>query len=283
MARARSQPKQFLARRASGRQPAAPSAQEPECTEVHEDFEHCATPDHGRAAALRTAAESRQIFRIGDREIPVLLRRSARRSVGLVIRADGLMVTLPTGFPLHQLDSVLRDKAGWIIDKLDQVAHLPQAVQLADGADIPWLGEPRTLRIGHTRGAVTGDELRLTAQDDAGIPLALTKLMRREARTFLAERLEQWASRMQLRYSEFKLSSAGTRWGSCTAAGVIRLNWRLMQAPLPVIDYVIIHELCHLVELNHSARFWALVAAVCPDWKVKRDWLKQHGGQYFAW
>ncbi|MBV8658622.1 MAG: M48 family metallopeptidase [Burkholderiales bacterium] len=234
-------------------------------------------------ARARSQPESRQLYRIGGRDIPVLLRRSARRSVGLLIRPEGLTVTLPNRFPLHQLDGVLRDKAAWIIDKLDQVAQLPRAAQLMDGAEVPWLGEPRVLRIGQTRGAVTGDELRLTAHDAAGIPVALTKLMRREARSFLAERLAQWASRMQLRYSEFKLSSAGTRWGSCSSAGVIRLNWRLMQAPLPVIDYVIIHELCHLVELNHSARFWALVAAVCPDWKVKRDWLKQHGGQYFAW
>ncbi|QBC43879.1 hypothetical protein C1H71_10180 [Iodobacter fluviatilis] len=71
--------------------------------------------------------------------------------------------------------------------------------------------------------------------------------------------------------------------GSCTALGDIRLNWRLMQAPPQVIDYVVIHELAHLVELNHSSRFWDIVAEACPDWKTKRLWLKQNGALLFAW
>lgn len=88
---------------------------------------------------------------------------------------------------------------------------------------------------------------------------------------------------MALVPQKLALSSARSRWGSCSASGGVRLNWRLMQAPPAVIDYVVIHELAHLAELNHSPRFWAIVAAHCPDWKVRRDWLKQHGNRLLGW
>ncbi|HEY9104463.1 SprT family zinc-dependent metalloprotease [Chitinimonas sp.] len=231
----------------------------------------------------RSLPETRRIYTVAGREVAVALKRSARASVGLRISGEGLTVVVPNRFPLSELDGILRQKAGWIIAKLDEVASRPQAGPLGEGSAIDWLGEPHLLSLGHGRGSVTADELRLATHDPAATPLALEKLMRREARLFLGERLALWAERLGLRYSEFKLSSAGTRWGSCTSQGAIRLNWRLMQAPLPVLDYVVIHELCHLVELNHSPRFWALVASVCPDWKDKRDWLKREGGRYFAW
>ncbi|WP_051319304.1 M48 family metallopeptidase [Chitinimonas koreensis] len=231
----------------------------------------------------RSLPEAVRLFTVAGRSVPVRLTRSARRSVGLRIGPDGLAVTLPNRFPLYELDAVLQRKADWIVAKLDELAARPRAEPLADGAAVDWLGEPHAVRLGYLRGEVTADELRLATADPAALPQALEKLMRREARAFLAERLALWAGRLGLQYSAFKLTSAGTRWGSCTSAGAIRLHWRLMQAPLPVLDYVVIHELCHLVELNHSARFWALVASVCPDWKHKRDWLKCEGGRYFAW
>lgn len=231
----------------------------------------------------RSQPESRRTYTIGGRAVDIALQRSSRRSVGLKINADGLTITLPVRYPIGELDGVLRRKADWILSKLDEVAARPAHIPLGEGGSVDWLGEPHTVRMGYLRGAITADELHLATADPAAIPLALQKLMRREARGFLAERLALWAGRLGLAYAEFKLTSAGTRWGSCTSGKVIRLHWRLMQAPLPVIDYVAIHELCHLVELNHSPRFWTLVASVCPDWKAKRDWLKREGGRYFGW
>jgi hypothetical protein len=222
-------------------------------------------------------------YALAGRPVPVSLRRSARRSVGLKITSAGLAVTMPTRFPLAELESILHQKAGWIVAKLDELASRTAPAALCEGSEVQWLGEPRQIRLGFRRGSVTADELRLVAHTDEMIPAALEKLMRREARDFLAERLALWAGRLNLAYREFRLTSAGTRWGSCTSQGDIRLHWRLMQAPLPVLDYVVIHELCHRVELNHSPRFWALVASVCPDWKQKRDWLKREGRRYFAW
>ncbi|MGQ5522235.1 M48 family metallopeptidase [Chitinimonas sp. PSY-7] len=233
--------------------------------------------------AMPSQAEDRRSFTLAGRAVSVQLKRSARRSVGLQISQHGLVVTVPNRFPLTELDGILHKKAGWILSRLDAIAERQPAPPLTSGSEIDWLGETRSLALGFKRASVEADTLCLNANSDDAIPLALEKLMRREARSFLAERLALWAGRLGLQYSGFKLSSAGTRWGSCTAYGVIRLNWRLMQAPLGVLDYVVIHELCHLVELNHSPRFWDLVASACPDWKQKREWLKHHGSRYFAW
>lgn len=229
--------------------------------------------------------ESHRTLLLAGREISVALQRSARASVGLRISTHGLVVTMPSRFPLRELDNILQQKAQWIVNKLDEIAQRPLPATLSPSSTVDWLGEAHALSLNHRRAAVTADTLELVTDQTDARPLAqaLEKLMRREAKRFLAERLNLWASRLQVQFSDFKLSSAGTRWGSCTAQGVIRLNWRLMQAPLPVLDYVVIHELCHLVELNHSPRFWALVASVCPDWKQKRDWLKREGSRYFAW
>lgn len=233
--------------------------------------------------ARHSQAESRHSVRLAGRMVDFALRQASRRSVGLKIGQDGLTVTIPHRFPLGELDAILLQKQGWIIAKLDELASRPMPRALVAGSQVDWLGEPRTVAIGFKRASVEADCLQLVAHDADGIPAALEKLMRREARSFLAERLARWAGVLGLEYREFKLSSAGTRWGSCTAGGVIRLNWRLMQAPLPVIDYVVIHELCHLVELNHSDRFWALVGQACPDWRSKRAWLRHEGGRYFSW
>ncbi|PHV12789.1 M48 family metallopeptidase [Chitinimonas sp. BJB300] len=232
---------------------------------------------------MRSQAEDRRLFTVEGRAVSVQLKRSARRSVGLKINQNGLVVTVPTRFPLTELDGILHRKASWIISRLDAIAECQPTSPLAGDSQIEWLGEARSLALGFKRASVEADALHLTATVDEAIPQALEKLMRREARSFLAERLALWADRLDLQYSAFKLSSAGTRWGSCTAHGVIRLNWRLMQAPLGVLDYVVIHELCHLVELNHSPRFWDLVSNACPDWKQKREWLKHNGSRYFAW
>ena len=113
--------------------------------------------------------------------------------------------------------------------------------------------------------------------------VALTRFMKRHAAEYLPARVAFWSERMGLHPAKVGLSSARRRWGSCAAHGGIRLNWRLMQAPPAVIDYVVIHELAHLAELNHSPRFWCVVAAHCPDWKLQRDWLKRHSTQLLGW
>lgn len=218
------------------------------------------------------------------REVAYVVRRSAkRRSVGLKVDAAGLSVSLPTRFPLAQLEPILQRKARWIVEKLDLYHREAQTAppDFGDGGEILWLGRPLTIRHHAGRATVDGEAIWLPSHDASAAVLA--RLMQREARRHFAARVAHWSERIGLHPASLALSGAQKRWGSCSAQGVVRLNWRLMQAPEAVIDYVVIHELCHLEELNHSERFWALVEAACPDWRTQRAFLKREGYKYFAW
>ncbi|MBI5624326.1 MAG: M48 family metallopeptidase [Elusimicrobia bacterium] len=98
-----------------------------------------------------------------------------------------------------------------------------------------------------------------------------------ELRETLARRLAFWCGKMDLRYHKLRIKDQSTRWASCSKKGNLNFNWRLLWAPPEVLDYVIVHELCHLVEMNHSKRYWAQVAVWCPDYKKHRKWLRVHG------
>ncbi|WP_432722357.1 SprT family zinc-dependent metalloprotease [Jeongeupia wiesaeckerbachi] len=214
-------------------------------------------------------------------EIAFTVKRSARRrSIGLKIAADGLSVTLPERAPLADADRAVSERLGWILKHLAKRPAPPP--QLADGVQVGWFGKPLTLVAGARRSALVDGALHIAGDGETLAP-ALQRFLQRTARAYFAERVALWAERMALQPAAIKLTSAGTRWGSCTAAGVVRLNWRLVQSPFDVIDYVIIHELAHLAELNHSPRFWAIVERHCPHWRDLRAWLKTHGHALLAW
>ncbi|TJZ79048.1 M48 family metallopeptidase [Chitiniphilus eburneus] len=218
---------------------------------------------------------------LAERTLEYTITRSSRRSIGLRIDARGLVVQLPTRAPLAEAERVLRLKLDWVLKHLQARPSVALAPALAEGDCVSWLGAPRMLQLGATRARLTDDSLWLSTPDAARLPVALTQFLQRSARGYFAERVQTWSGRMGLTPRRLLLTSARGRWGSCSATGDIRLNWRLMQAPAEVIDYVVIHELAHLAELNHSPRFWALVERVCPDWRRQRGWLKAHGGELF--
>lgn len=103
------------------------------------------------------------------------------------------------------------------------------------------------------------------------------KWYQEQARLLIEVRTAEFAAKYKLSYKLIKITSARTRWGSCSSRGTLSFTWRLVMAPLPVIDYVIIHELAHLVEKNHSKRFWTQVAAMMPDYAKHKKWLKENG------
>ncbi|MCB5197414.1 M48 family metallopeptidase [Deefgea salmonis] len=225
------------------------------------------------------------IFKNSSGDISYQIKRSPRRrSIGLKIDAQGLTVILPQSAAEREAERVIELKLAWIRGKL-AVRHDAPAVappSLCWGASALYLGESFMLQPA-LRSQFGAGVLSLCAANDAKIAPALIRFYQRSAQIYLAERVGLWSERMALQPRKWLLSSAKTRWGSCTAAGDIRLNWRLMQAPASVIDYVVIHELAHLAQMNHSARFWAIVAQACPNWKTERAWLKQHALALLAW
>ncbi|MDK2125958.1 M48 family metallopeptidase [Parachitinimonas caeni] len=211
------------------------------------------------------------------------LKRSAkRRSIGLQISGQGLVVSAPPAVSHIYIEALLKTKAGWILSKLQRWQTEAGNLEQVDLSAIDWLGQPKKLLIHTGPTRVTDDAIWLACK--AGEETrALGKFMQAAAMQYFSARIEQLKPSISIRPISLHLSHAKTRWGSCSSAGAIRLNWRLMQAPPAVIDYVLIHELAHLRELNHSDRFWQIVASVCPNYKHHRQFLRQNGARYFAW
>ena len=225
--------------------------------------------------------------RIGDPLIAYRLRRSKRRTIGFLIDAQGLAITAPHRVSLADIERAIADKQHWIVRKLAEwrdhaVRRHELAVRWAHGGTLPLLGESVTINV-DTPVARTRIE-RIGAALHVRLPGAPTEDVLRQAvhgwlkgfaRTVFDERLREFAQHHGVSPARWALSSARTRWGSCSSAGAIRLNWRLVHLPLPIVDYVIAHELAHLAELNHSARFWQRVAVLYPDWQRARRWLRE--------
>ena len=214
------------------------------------------------------------------------LRRTRRRSIGFVIAAEGLAVSAPRWVGLADIEAALREKAAWILRKLheqrDRARRLDAArVDWRDGTQVPFLGEPIRLRLDAlTSGAVLHAEARAL---HLGLPAgvepqqirdAVQSWLQRQARRIFEERCALFAPQLNVRMKRLSLSSAATRWGSASADGSIRLNWRLVHFALPVIDYVVAHELAHLREMNHSPAFWDVVRTAVPDFESARGALR---------
>lgn len=227
--------------------------------------------------------EQRSI-QLADRLISYTLKRSTRRrSIGLQINDRGLTVSMPLRASEKWLHSVLQEKAGWVVDKLENWQSRQAPVQKwEDGETILFRGETFTLRVipslFKTPPQLTPTELVLHVPD-TGNRDALKKTIlhwyKKEAIRVFAECVEHFAPLMQATPRELKLTSARTQWGSCTAQGVVRLNWQLVTMPLHLIDYVVVHELAHLHEMNHSPAFWRVVESACPDYAAVRKELRK--------
>lgn len=230
-------------------------------------------------------AEARIVL-LGGEPVPYRLKRSARRTIGFRIDRRGLTVSAPLRTPQSHLDRLLEDRAAWVLAKLGEWRERqPARLAWVDGEILHYLGgELRlALRQGGGRTVLQGDDLVVSVPDVAdadGVQKKVRLWYRREAAAFLAQRVGHYAARMGLAVPRLTLSGARTRWGSCNAKGEIRLNWRLMQAPISQIDYVVVHELAHIVELNHSPRFWAVVAEHYPQWQKARRDLRHAGERY---
>ena len=238
-----------------------------------------------RRTTTPPVVEQRSIF-LSDKQISYTLKRSGyRRNISLRIDDRGLTVNVPLRASEKWLHSVLHDKADWVVKQLDswQSKKVPP-IFWAEGAQIPFRGEEFVLTLTpRFRGATPqlhGEVLHVPVGMEAEaehIEKAVTLWYRNEALRVFKECVEHFAPLLQVAPREIKLSAARTQWGSCTVRGVVRLNWQLVKMPLHLIDYVVVHELAHLVEMNHSPAFWRVVESACPDYKLCRAELRSYG------
>lgn len=226
---------------------------------------------------------------VGEFILEYELRRSTRRSIGFMIDDDGLRVTAPKRISIAEIDEAIRTKQHWILSKLKErrerrAARLQKPpVEWIDGAQIPYLGADITLRLlvgGRSRSIYNPNtrELWITLLPGASENLLKERVKQwyqQQARELFQQRLDLYAGRLGVQYHSFGLSSAGTRWGSCTADRKIRLNWKLIHFSLPLIDYVVAHELSHILEMNHSQQFWDTVGLIYPEYEEAKNLLRR--------
>lgn len=224
---------------------------------------------------------------LGAESFAYRLRRAKRRTIGFQIDDHGLTVSAPRWVSLREIEAAIVEKERWIRAKVAEWRQwrakrkLPE-VRFVDGGTLPYLGGTLRLRLGAALGTRLHQvdataELHLALPPEAALQQvrdAVQAWLQTEARRVFAERLALLSARIDITYSVWSLSSARAQWGSCTHDGRIRLNWRLIHFALPVIDYVVAHELAHLKELNHGPRFWSAVAQLLPGFEAARDEIK---------
>ncbi|HEY6510660.1 MAG TPA: SprT family zinc-dependent metalloprotease [Burkholderiaceae bacterium] len=241
---------------------------------------------------LQHPRAQREVVLQGQR-VAYEFRIARRRSIGFSVGLEGLSVRAPRWVRRADVDEALHERADWILDKLAEQRERAQRLQAArvvwrEGASIPFLGEPVVLVIDpRVAGAVLDADaaglpglprrvLRVGLPHDAGaeqLREAVQSWLQRQALRVFKERSAHFAPRLGVRVRRLSLSSAATRWGSASADGAIWLHWRLIHFTLPVIDYVVAHELAHLREMNHSRAFWEVVRSVVPDYQRARRTL----------
>ncbi|WP_367608221.1 M48 family metallopeptidase [Legionella sp. W05-934-2] len=213
-------------------------------------------------------------------------RRKQRKSITILVKEGRVQVNAPLRMPAVDVQLLIENKRAWIERALakQQTAIQETSKRIEPGELFLYQGKRYPLRI------ETGNSDAIYLSDDQHLTMRSTKLYspehlferlsdwyRQQATAYLMEKTHFYAQKLGHFPSSIEIKSYRARWGSCSAKGAIHYNWRIIMAPLDVIDYVVVHELCHLVEHNHSSRFWQIVARFDKAYQSHRQWLKQYG------
>ncbi len=224
----------------------------------------------------RGATEGISLIELGGRAIEYRFERRRRRTLSITIDASGLRVAAPLRASWREVERFLRDKERWILRKLDDWARAPRGAVLhgESGEIVPVFGAPRVIEVRTGRRAVQDLDGRLvlsSRQRPLEVLIAWLKLQTLEA---LRPRAAHYAGLLGLPAPKVAISNARTQWGVCTENGLIRLSWRLAHVAPALADYVVAHEVAHLVEMNHSPRYWTLLERLYPGWREARERLE---------
>ena len=215
-----------------------------------------------------------------------LIRSKRRRkTISLCIKEDGrIVISVPYHTPKGEIEGFIKEKKLWVIKKISEKERSIKETEKAfiPGEKFLYLGESYPLEIGDSNyrglplklsfGKFILDKDRLEEARDLFI-----HWYKREAKEKIEGRLHYFSNRLQLFPKGLKITSAKYRWGSCSRDSRLSFSWRIIMAPLSVIDYILIHELVHIKEKNHSKRFWTYLETILPDYRKHRFWLKENG------
>jgi len=236
----------------------------------------------GRRRAVRRSEEVLPI-ELGVRRVEARLRRSSvRRSLALRVDRAGVTVLAPFDLARGEIERFVSVQRDWLERRLEareQAAEM-QRFEAIDGARFPLAGRPARLVVDESARRTTwmraddgGEELHVAASVDP--MLELLRALKQRALECFKPRLEHFCARLDVSVPPLRLTSARTRWGSCSLKSGIRLHWRLVHVEPALADYVVAHEVAHLIEMNHSPRFWQIVETLYPDWREARRALAE--------
>ena len=217
--------------------------------------------------------------------MPILVNRlvrSKRRTIALIVERDGsVTVRAPLRMSAKLIDEFVEKHANWVEKKRVEVRSLQseQTREYQAGEQFLFLGRSHALEIvsNTNKKLELADSFRLSESEQHNAAAIFRSWYRKQAARIIGERVAHFAKQFGLDVSNIRITSARTRWGSCSAKGTLSFSWRLLMTPPDVIDYVVVHELAHTIHHNHSKRFWKLVERWMPDYKERKRLLKQYG------
>ena len=224
---------------------------------------------------------------LNGKTIPYIVKRSARaRHIRLEMRpGTGLIIFIPRFYNIDRLGDLLKAKQSWILRHFTTYGNIrPASVgnDIKAGDVIPYLGRELKVVMTTTESVncdhinLEPDRLLIDTSGEKNLNATLEYWYRIQAAKLITEKTAKWGARIHVRYNKVTIRGQRTRWGSCSHKGNLNFNWKLLMTPEAVLDYVIIHELTHLKEMNHSKKFWQLVTEHCPRWREHKRWLKNH-------
>ncbi len=209
----------------------------------------------------------------------IIIRSPKRKSVGIqVLPNASVKVTIPSFFPKFFVSKILKEKEGWI--RATQQKMLAQQRNTLTEGYYLYLGKQYQLELHPGQKelvSVSNEKISVATPNKKFVKTYLTSWYKQEARKIIAERVNHYARIPGLEFRSVAITTAETRWGSCSSNKTLNFNWKLVMAPLEVIDYVVVHELAHLTQLNHSRDFWETVRKMYPLYREYRTWLKRNG------
>jgi predicted metal-dependent hydrolase len=210
------------------------------------------------------------------------LIRSKRRTIALIVERDGsFTVRAPMRTPHATIETFIQQKADWITRAREKIKSMQptRERQYTDGEEFLFLGSSFNLKLVGLQKPLLQFDSGFTLSRAAQVKgeQVFTRWYKERACEVISERVKQYSQQYNFTPKQVKISSAKTRWGSCSSNGTLNFTWRLVMAPLAVIDYVVVHELAHLRVKNHSSKFWKEVESVYPEYKKQRKWLRENG------
>jgi len=214
---------------------------------------------------------------------PHKIIRSKRKTIALQITGDAtLIVRAPILATMDYIENVINKKRDWITKKQKEIAKRSEKFakkEFVNGEGFLYLGETYKLKFVKLQEneVVFDKKFYLSEKNKSESKKILENWYEKEAFRKITQRVEFFAKKSGFKYKEIKLSNATTRWGSCSIDGNLNFTWRIIMAPLRVIDYVVVHELAHLRHRNHSSKFWTTVKTILPNYEKEKEWLKNNG------